>query len=99
MRQLIVATLIFLGSILNANPCFLLSEDTIGAINSDLLDSINKDSQKTQEAIDKKQAFIIQSGSKICNTGKSNFTAYTRQISFEQKILWIDDQVRAEKIQ
>lgn len=99
MHKLIFTTLIFIGSIANAGSCFILSEDTLGTINSNLLDTVKQDNQKAQEAIAKKQAYVIPTGSKICNTGKSNFNGYTRQITFEEKTLWIDDRVQAEKIQ
>lgn len=99
MRKIILSTLICLSSIANAGACFILSENTLGAINSNLLDTVTQDNQKAQEAIAKKQAYVIPTGSKICNTGKSDFNAYIRQITFEEKTLWIDDRVKAEKIQ
>lgn len=99
MHKLIFTTLICIGSIANADTCFILSEDTLGAINSDLLNTIQQDKQKAKDAMQQKQAYLIPIGTKICNTGKSNFYDYTRQVIVEQKTLWIDDRVKTEKIQ
>lgn len=108
MKKNMIVTLAIIAfastSVCAKNECYILTEDIVGTYSQETLERIQNtsvDQEKinlTAEAIQKNLAVPLKIGIKFCDAGEYNWTWYRKRIHASGTLLWIKDNVKAEKL-
>lgn len=106
-RKIIVAltALAFAStSVYAKNECYILTENIVGTYSQETLERIQNTSGEqekinvTAEAIQNKLAVPLKIGTKFCDSGEYNWTWYRKRVNTSGTLLWIKENVLAEKL-